>query len=209
MPGPPGAPPAQAPPSIPPPPPPPQATSSAKPKVSHSLAHSFIHSFIHSQDARLPVPFVQQQEETRTVVTSNPVNCPECGRHFKNNKALNGHMRLHGGFDWTKRICRVSPSPSLSLYLISAHALIKWLIVCNTRYMYMIYLIMKFVLHKPITTLILILILILILLECWHWIGFGSFVLIVVIIDSKTSTNNPTIACWHFCVFTCNVCMSM
>lgn len=39
---------------------------------------------------------------------SNPVNCPECGRHFKNNKALNGHMRLHGGFDWTKRICRVN-----------------------------------------------------------------------------------------------------
>ena len=23
---------------------------------------------------------------------------------FKNNKALNGHMRLHGGFDWTKRV---------------------------------------------------------------------------------------------------------
>ena len=25
---------------------------------------------------------------------------------FKNNKALNGHMRLHGGFDWTKRVSR-------------------------------------------------------------------------------------------------------
>ena len=37
----------------------------------------------------------------------NPVDCPECGRHFKNNKALNGHMRLHGGFDWTRRVCRV------------------------------------------------------------------------------------------------------
>jgi uncharacterized C2H2 Zn-finger protein len=36
----------------------------------------------------------------------NPVDCPECGRHFKNNKALNGHMRLHGGFDWTRRVCR-------------------------------------------------------------------------------------------------------
>lgn len=23
---------------------------------------------------------------------------------FKNNKALNGHMRLHGGFDWTKKV---------------------------------------------------------------------------------------------------------
>ena len=35
---------------------------------------------------------------------AQPVECPECGRMFKNNKALNGHMRLHGGFDWTKRV---------------------------------------------------------------------------------------------------------
>ena len=35
---------------------------------------------------------------------SQPVECPECGRLFKNNKALNGHMRLHGGFDWTKKV---------------------------------------------------------------------------------------------------------
>ena len=33
------------------------------------------------------------------------MDCPECGRHFKNNKALNGHMRLHGGFDWTRKVC--------------------------------------------------------------------------------------------------------
>ena len=33
-----------------------------------------------------------------------PVKCPECNRNFKNNKALNGHMRLHGGFDWTKKV---------------------------------------------------------------------------------------------------------
>ena len=37
---------------------------------------------------------------------AQPVECPECGRMFKNNKALNGHMRLHGGFDWTKRVSR-------------------------------------------------------------------------------------------------------
>ncbi|XP_019851798.1 PREDICTED: formin-like protein 5 [Amphimedon queenslandica] len=85
MPVPPGGPPTQAPPP-PIPPPPPSTSSSAK------------------KDARLPTPFVQP-EETQPV-TTNPVNCPECGRHFKNNKALNGHMRLHGGFDWTKRICR-------------------------------------------------------------------------------------------------------
>ena len=35
---------------------------------------------------------------------AQPVECPECHRMFKNNKALNGHMRLHGGFDWTKRV---------------------------------------------------------------------------------------------------------
>ena len=49
-----------------------------------------------------------------------PVECPECGRVFKNNKALNGHMRLHGGFDWTKKVnrqCKKNNKVSLTLFL--------------------------------------------------------------------------------------------
>ncbi|XP_064402519.1 nascent polypeptide-associated complex subunit alpha, muscle-specific form-like isoform X3 [Halichondria panicea] len=45
----------------------------------------------------------QHPQPTHDEANSRPVECPECGRMFKNNKALNGHMRLHGGFDWTKK----------------------------------------------------------------------------------------------------------
>ena len=48
------------------------------------------------QDSKPPT--VEEQH-----LPTQPVECPECGRMFKNNKALNGHMRLHGGFDWTKK----------------------------------------------------------------------------------------------------------
>lgn len=68
----------------------------------------------------LPSPTVKTKESPRfplnliptddTVSMSHPVDCPECGRHFKNNKALNGHMRLHGGFDWTRRPYQVMQS---------------------------------------------------------------------------------------------------
>ena len=37
---------------------------------------------------------------------------------FKNNKALNGHMRLHGGFDWTKKVC---PSSITHTYICTYH----------------------------------------------------------------------------------------
>ncbi|KAL5464065.1 hypothetical protein EMCRGX_G033024 [Ephydatia muelleri] len=45
----------------------------------------------------------QKQPAVEEHLPTQPVECPECGRMFKNNKALNGHMRLHGGFDWTKK----------------------------------------------------------------------------------------------------------
>ena len=36
---------------------------------------------------------------------------------FKNNKALNGHMRLHGGFDWTKKVSFIKKVPGEGHYL--------------------------------------------------------------------------------------------
>lgn len=57
-----------------------------------------------------------------------PVECPECGRVFKNNKALNGHMRLHGGFDWTKKVSYIHTSACLCGDLLLKYLLFHYFV---------------------------------------------------------------------------------
>lgn len=43
-------------------------------------------------------PSVSKNSSTTAVVEQKPVECNLCQRRFKNVPALNGHMRLHGGY---------------------------------------------------------------------------------------------------------------
>ncbi len=45
-----------------------------------------------------PTETVSQQNSPAVAAAGRPVECNVCQRRFKNTPALNGHMRLHGGF---------------------------------------------------------------------------------------------------------------
>ncbi|XP_066282292.1 zinc finger protein 541-like isoform X1 [Branchiostoma lanceolatum] len=59
----------------------------------------------HSQWSRqAPVPGGKSvPAQTTTAVPQKPVECQTCGRQFRSLPALNGHMRLHGGYEKNKK----------------------------------------------------------------------------------------------------------
>lgn len=69
-------------------------------------------------------------QQIGTKVEQKPVECNLCHRKFKNVPALNGHMRLHGGYfkkDAETKKCdkKESPNPPLQTASVGIRALIE------------------------------------------------------------------------------------
>jgi hypothetical protein len=72
----------------------------------------------------------QQQQQNVIKVEQKPVECNLCHRKFKNIPALNGHMRLHGGYfkkdsDTKKCDKKESTGPPLQTASVGVRALIE------------------------------------------------------------------------------------
>jgi uncharacterized Zn-finger protein len=81
----------------------------------------------HQQQAQTHVNTQQQQQQKGD---QKPVECNLCHRKFKNIPALNGHMRLHGGYfkkdtDTKKSDKKESSGPPLQTASVGVRALIE------------------------------------------------------------------------------------
>lgn len=101
----------------------------------------FKHPFSQTQ-LQQAVPKVSMSESTKTIevltassvngqkADQKPVECNLCHRKFKNIPALNGHMRLHGGYfkkenDGKKSDKKESSGPPLQTASVGVRALIE------------------------------------------------------------------------------------
>lgn len=81
-------------------------------------------------------PNSQQQQVMQGKLDQKPVECNLCHRKFKNIPALNGHMRLHGGYfkkdnDTKKSDKKESSGPPLQTASVGVRALIEEKIMCK------------------------------------------------------------------------------
>lgn len=84
----------------------------------------------HHQQQQQQLQQQQQQQNNVTKGEQKPVECNLCHRKFKNIPALNGHMRLHGGYfkkDSDSKKCdkKESNGPPLQTASVGVRALIE------------------------------------------------------------------------------------